>query len=105
VVLSISFTIDNEAVSCLYYFVPTKKLALADPGLKADVFERDGNFMVRISSEYLAKNIFLSSEIPGHFNRNFFDLEGGKTIEVIFQPDERIKTIPVIKMKSMADYQ
>jgi beta-mannosidase len=68
---------------CLFYFVKPKDMKLSDPGLKTDISEDAGQYIVTLSATHLAKNVFLSAEgFDGQFSENYFDLLPGKTVAV-----------------------
>jgi beta-mannosidase len=58
-------------------------MKLSDPGLKTDISEDAGQYIVTLSATHLAKNVFLSAEgFDGQFSENYFDLLPGKTVAV-----------------------
>jgi beta-mannosidase len=75
----------------LVYFQPVKHLKLpTDPGLKTAVLpdESGEGYVVLVSSERLAKNVYLDfPECAGFFSDNYFDLLPGESVQVRFKPD------------------
>lgn len=65
---------DGEAVSALYYFVKPKDLELKQP--KIFITRLDEN-TIEVTTDVLAKNVFLSSD-KGKFSDNYFDLLSGE---------------------------
>jgi beta-mannosidase len=64
-------------------FVPTKHLALTDPGIATTLSERDGRLVVEVSARSLARMLELSLEgADAVFSDNFFDLPGGRAAVV-----------------------
>lgn len=76
--------------SDIYYFKAVKKLRLPkEVNIRKEVMEMEGDaFLIRLSSDRLAKNVFLQAEDrPGFFSDNYFDLLPGRPVEVIFEPE------------------
>ena len=75
---------DDQRLSLgLFSFVPSKHLALKDPGLTAEVTEVDGGFMIEVIAKVLARYVWL--ELEGAdviFEDNFFDLPAGQSVKV-----------------------
>ncbi|UOK43558.1 MULTISPECIES: beta-mannosidase [Flavobacterium] len=61
---------DREILSALYYFVKPKDLELKQPKISATHLDEN---TVELTTDVLAKNVFLSSD-RGHFSDNYFDL-------------------------------
>jgi beta-mannosidase len=58
-----------------FYFKKPKELLLPDVDLtKFEVVRHDGRYQVTLSSSVLLKDVFLSTNVKGHFDENFFDL-------------------------------
>jgi len=66
------------------YLVPPKDLNLPDPGISWSVSDFADHYAVTIKAAHLAKNVFVSSTLPGNFSENYFDLLPGeeKTITI-----------------------
>ena len=66
------------------YLVPPKELDLPDPGISWSVSDFADHYAVTIKAARLAKNVFVSSTLPGNFSENYFDLLPGeeKTITI-----------------------
>jgi beta-mannosidase len=80
---------EADVQSSLFYFVKPKDLELKEP--KIVIRHLDGN-TIEISTDVLAKNIFLSSD-NAHFSDNYFDLLPGESIKVKSdRKSENIKT-------------
>jgi beta-mannosidase len=74
---------EERLATCIAPFVPNKHLPLADPGLKADVSQKDGALAIDISARSLAR--FVELELAGTdavFSDNYFDLPAGQTVTV-----------------------
>lgn len=73
-------TILSEA---LHYFVPTKSQALTIPRFKLDTSVESGCLTVRISTNVLARQVYLSIEsVLSNFSDNFFDLLPGQEKQI-----------------------
>ncbi|MEI7663447.1 MAG: glycoside hydrolase family 2 protein, partial [Bacteroidota bacterium] len=88
----------------LLYFASPKELALPVPVISKQVREMANGYIIRLSSDKLAKNILLSTQVKGDFSDNYFDLLPGVPVEVRFtttkkRPDMRDQ----IMLKSLVD--
>ena len=71
----------------LYYFVPIKSLQLLQPDITVDLSSQDGNPMILLKSNVLAKNLYLYLEKgETFFSDNYFDLLPGKEKAVFYKP-------------------
>ena len=73
----------------VFYFAPAKDLDFPRPGISRAVTRTDGGYRVTLTSEYLARNVFLSCDIDGFFTDNYFDVLPGETVRVDFTPAEQ----------------
>ena len=84
-----------EEVKINYFFAKPKDLKLQKPNIEIKIIN---DFMIEISSDVLAKDVFLSSENEVFFEDNYFDL---------LPNDKRIiklsKAAKEIKVKSLFD--
>lgn len=93
IVLSVKLSLPNDVIeSTLFYFEKPKNLELTEP--KVTIRYRNENTM-EISTDVLAKNIFLSSD-KVHFSDNYFDLLPGEKKEIYFEG-----TIKKVDVKSL----
>lgn len=88
VVLSVSFTSENKSANSLFYFEKPKDLELMQPNIQ---IKKMDDWTYEITTDVLAKNVFLSSA-EAHFSDNYFDLLPGekKTITVSKSVEEII---------------
>jgi len=64
-------------------FVPTKHLALTDPGLDVEVRLNDGQLVFEVKSRSLARFVELALEgVDVVFSDNYFDIPAGRTVTV-----------------------
>jgi len=90
-VLKVKF---NE-VQSQYFFVKPKDLKLQKPNIEIKMIN---DFMIEISSDVLAKNVFLSSENETFFEDNYFDLLPNEKRVIKLS-----KAMKEIKVKSLFD--
>lgn len=83
---------DNELLSeNITYFKAVKDLQIQKPEIKFNIEETKNGFIVKLSTDKLAKNLYLrADEIEGRFSDNYFDLLPGKSIEIEFICREKI---------------
>jgi beta-mannosidase len=95
-VLSVSCIMQNgKKAKALYYFVKPKDLQLTQPNLQ---YAKIDELTYEITTDVLAKNVFLFSEEDAFFSDNYFDILPGQNVIVKFS-----KPIKSIKMKSLFD--
>ncbi len=73
------------------YFAPVEKLELPAPKIEKSITPIAGGYRIRLTSDQLAKNVYLScDEVDGFFSDNFFDLLPGESVEVQFSCDKKV---------------
>ncbi|MEC0241828.1 glycoside hydrolase family 2 TIM barrel-domain containing protein [Paenibacillus dokdonensis] len=98
--------LDNQ----VHYFVPMKELALEQPAIEIHEVEGSGGTVFELSSNKLAKHVWLSSEVEGCFSDNFFDLVPGmpQTVQFSARTESVTAFIPAkpgqLFVKSMTDF-
>jgi beta-mannosidase len=91
-VLYIEFTSNHKKTVAYHYFVKPKELRLEKPTINVKIV---GETLLEVSSNTLAKNVFLQSE--GHFfNDNFFDIIPG--IPRIVKTDRPTDVVKIISL-------
>jgi beta-mannosidase len=77
---------DDSISRGLLSFVPSKHLALSDPGLHASVEATDQGYAITLSAEKVARFVFLSVDAPDEdvikLSDNFFDLPAGRSVTI-----------------------
>jgi beta-mannosidase len=88
----------------LFYLTPPKKLTLPKASVNVNVEPVNNGYQLTLSSERLAKNVFIGTEIDGFFSDNYFDLLPGERKTVLFKT-ERILDDPAkaFNTKSLVD--
>jgi len=66
------------------YFEPVKDLHLEKPAITKTVKPGKDGYSITLTTDKLAKNVFLSSDLKGAFSDNYFDLLPGETRTVNF---------------------
>ena len=92
-VLSVSFTSEKKSASSLYYFVKSKNLQLTKPNIQINKIDE---LTYEISTDVLAKNVFLSSEEDAFFSDNYFDILPGQKVLI-----KLAKPVKAIRVKSL----
>jgi beta-mannosidase len=81
----VSALLNGKDVICenKHYFVKPKELQLDDPELTYDVTQKEDEFVIKLQSSKLAKNVFLSTNLSAdHFSDNYFDVLPGKPVQI-----------------------
>lgn len=91
----------NVVSNNVFYFLPFKDLKVATPKVEYSVSATQGGFEIVLSTDKLAKNVFLSIGIEdGFFSDNYFDLLPGGKISVRLDTkisEEKLKEILSIR--------
>jgi len=95
---------DASAERRLVYFALPKQLALPDPQLSVSVGRGESEaWVVNVSARALARAVELTTDAPGRFEDNFFDLLPGETLSVTFLPAAPLPATPRVSVRSLAD--
>ena len=79
----------SKTINSLYYFVKPKDLKLTKPTIKINKID---DVTIEVSSDVLAKNVYLSSDESTFFIDNYFDvLPNEKVIVKLSKPVENIE--------------
>ncbi len=88
VVFSAEFTCPGERPPlAIRYFVHPKDMKLPDTGVTFEVIPGDPGTTIALTSDGLAKNVFLQLDGGGHFSDNFFDILPGDMVRVELDTD------------------
>ena len=107
VVLEATLSVGRERGSSnLLYFVHPKELNLPIPRFSMKVSSGGDEYSVQISSDTLARNVFLEAEgLDGRFSDNYFDLLPGRELRLKFFSKEKIKPQKIkLKITSLVDW-
>jgi beta-mannosidase len=86
------------------YFAPVKDILLEKPVISKTIKKSPEGYLIMLSTDRLAKNIFLTSEQKGSFSDNFFDLMPGETRSVTFTTTDKSSAFEgSFKIMTLAD--
>ena len=75
------------------YFVSPKNLLLTSPKIDYEILDWDKkSFVIEVSTDVLAKNVFLQYEAEGQFSDNYFDIPPNESVRIIFSSDMGLDT-------------
>lgn len=100
----------EELARKLHYFAAAKEIRLAVPELTIQEVPGSGGLKYTVSSNVLARGVYLTSEDEGIFSDNFFDLLPGqpKTVSFLLRSGGEQHFVPAapkgLAVSSMADY-
>ncbi len=89
-----------------YYFKPFKNLQISRPEVKSIISETKNGFKIMLSSDKVAKTVFLDGFSEGSFSDNYFDIFPGKTVEVFYKTDKKMRLVDfqrALKIRTMID--
>lgn len=83
VVLKGSLSIDGHVVAeQIHNLVPFKEIEFLQPNLAYELTKEGKEFVLGISTQKLAKGVFVVSKLSGNFSDNYFDLLPGETKKI-----------------------
>lgn len=89
-----------------YFFKPFKDLNVSRPNIKTEISATANGFKIILSTEKLAKSVYLSGFTDGFFTDNYFNLIPGRNIELEFQTKQKISADEFrqkLKVRSLID--
>lgn len=89
-----------------YYFKPFKEMTFEKPNIKTEISKSANGFTVKLSTDKLAKAVYLSGFKDGFFADNYFDLMPNKTLEIAYRNDAKMSVEDfrqTLKVRSLAD--
>jgi len=89
-----------------YFFEPYKNLSMPVANIAAEVAPARNGFRVTLTTDKLARAVYLSTRTEGFFTENYFDLIPGKPVEVQFQTTVKLpvdKFREQLKIRSLKD--
>lgn len=88
----------------ILYFYPPKDLALKKPNIQTEIISNGKNYRIKLSTDYLAKNVYLDIDTKGRFTKNFFDLLPNSPVYVEFKTQEDIPNFKErLKIKTLVN--
>jgi beta-mannosidase len=104
ILLYTGLEVDDQIIAeNMYYFDFAKELRLEKPQILYEISESENGTSILISTDKLAKNVFLSVEGDGRFSDNYFDLLPGKPKLIEFICKEAGINIKDLKIISLFD--
>jgi len=94
-VLKCIYSSNSKSINSLYYFVKPKDLKLIKPTIKINKID---DVTIEVSSDVLAKNVYLSSDESTFFSDNYFDVLPNEKVIIKLS-----KSVKDIKAKSLLD--
>jgi len=70
-----------------FYFIKPKELKLKKDSIKTKITKVANGFDIELESKTLQKDVFLYTDVKGHFSDNFFDLVPSQKKKVHFKTD------------------
>ncbi|MCL6458646.1 MAG: glycoside hydrolase family 2 protein [Gorillibacterium sp.] len=111
IVLLAEFMVADETISSVeYYFVPAKEMQLCVPTITMTEVNGCNGATFALTTDTLAKQVWLSTEAEGQFTDNFFDLVAGVPKIVTFRSRAEGATTLTpsspgrIRVQSMVDF-
>jgi beta-mannosidase len=89
-----------------HYFKPFKELNIQKPEIKTNILPSKYGFKITLSTNKVAKAVYLSGMKEGMFKDNYFDLLPGKSVEVEFHTAKKMSADEfgkMLKIRSMID--
>jgi beta-mannosidase len=95
---------DKLLASNVSYFSEPKNLNLPKPEITKSITENADGYLITLSSDKLAKDICLDTDLKGWFSDNCFDLLPGEKVTVIFKTKEKTNNFgEKLKLFSLTD--
>jgi beta-mannosidase len=87
-----------------FYFSPVKDLLLQKPLITKSIQKTPEGYQITLSSNRLAKNVYLDSNLKGTFSDNFFDILPGEIRTISFNTNNKNSNFEeTLKILTLAD--
>ena len=89
-----------------YFFKPFKEMTFTKPNIKTEIAPTANGFKITLSTDKLAKSVYLSGFTTGFFADNYFNLIPGKTMEIEYRADNKMSVEEFrknLKVRSLVD--
>ncbi len=93
----------KEISSNPFYFAPIKEINLPKPGVRFHATKTENGFMLELSTDVLAKNVYLSMDGEGFFSDNYFDLLPGESKRVHLNTELKSGIDQEIRVRTIRD--
>ncbi|MEN8906365.1 MAG: glycoside hydrolase family 2 protein [Clostridiales bacterium] len=83
---------NNIIAKNIFYLDRLKNLNLLKPTISTNIIKSNNNYIIKLISDKLAKNVYLEFEnLQGYFSNNFFDLLPNNEIEILYKKTNTIE--------------
>lgn len=89
-----------------YFFKPFKELNVSKPNIKTETSQTANGFKIALSTDSLAKSVYLSGFTEGFFSDNYFNLIPNRNIEIEFRTKQKMSADEFrrnLKVRSLID--
>ncbi len=89
-----------------YFFRAFKELSISRPAIKTEISSIANGFSIKISTDKLARSVYLSGFAEGFFADNYFNLIPGQPLEIEFQTKQKMSADEFrqnLKVRSLID--
>jgi len=89
-----------------YFFKPFKEMAFSKPQIKSEISQTKDGYKISLSTDAMAKDIYLAGFTEGFFADNYFDLIPNRNREIEFRTKEKMSADEFrkrLKVRSLAD--
>jgi beta-mannosidase len=93
----------KEISSNLFYFTPIKEIDLPEPEVTLKASNTENGFMLELTTDVLAKSVYLSMEGEGFFSDNYFDLLPGEFKQVHLTTELKASILEEIQVRTVRD--
>ena len=89
-----------------YFFKPFKEMAFSKPEIKTKISATKDGFKISLSTDKMAKDVYLSGFTEGFFADNYFDLIPNRNVEIEYRTTQKISVDDFrqkLKVRSLVD--
>lgn len=89
-----------------YFFKPFKEMSFSKPAINTEITATHDGFKIALSTNKLAKDVYLSGFTDGFFTDNYFNLISGRPVEVEFRTKAKMSVqefSKTLKVRSLFD--
>jgi beta-mannosidase len=95
---------DNKTTQEIKYLCKPRELTLKKADLIIETSQKDGRIILNIKSNYLVKDLELSTDVKGNFSDNYFDVLPGINYQITFDSQSSLEEFnKTFKYKSLID--